>query len=172
MRMADEVNFDGASEDLDVFDCPKCGQTIDASADVCRFCGAKVDHRAAQQAAHLLARVDLACSDTSYLRNAVVIVLISLGGVVFALLRQPRFFVLFGFENTLLGFCVLVLLVCSPFPLWTLSWWRKYASLTTEDDDFQVARKVIKSVGTGTAAALLTFGSLFCLVLLLRVAHT
>ncbi len=170
--MTDELNFDGPTEDLDVFDCPKCGQTIDASADVCRFCGAKVNHFAARQAAHLLARVDVACSDASYLRNAAVIMLILLGGVVFALVRQPRFFVLLGFENMLLGFCVLVLLVCSPFPLWALHWWTKYAGLTTEDDDFQDARKVIKSVGTGTAAALLTFGSLLCLILLLRGAHS
>lgn len=169
--MADAINFDGQTADLDVCDCPKCGQTIDASADVCRFCGAKIDHEAAQKAAHLLARVDVACSDASYLRSTVVIVLILLGGVVFALLRQPRFFVLFGFENTLLGFCVLVLLVSSPFPLWTLRWWRKYAALTSDDDDFQSARKVIKSIGTGTTAALLTFGSLFCLVLLYRLAH-
>jgi hypothetical protein len=169
--MAEELNFDGPTEDLDVFECPKCGETIDTSADVCRFCGAKVDHKAAQQAAHLLARVDEACSDASYLRNTVVIVLILLGGVVFALVRQPRFFVLFGFENTLLGFCVLVFLLCLPFPLWVLRWWRKYASLTTDGDDFQNARKAVKAVGTGTAAALLTFGSLFCLVLLLRIAH-
>ena len=166
--MAEELNFDGATEDLDVFDCPKCGQTIDASADVCRFCGAKVNHETAQQAAHLLARVDQACSDASYLRNTAAIVLILLGGVVFALVRQPRFFVLFGFENTLLGFCALVILVCSPFPLWALGWWRKYAGLTGNDDDFQDARKAVKTVGTGTAAALLTFGGLLCLVFLLR----
>jgi len=170
--MADEINFDGLTEDLDVFECPKCGQTIDTTADVCRFCGAKVDHKAAQQAAHLLANVDEACSDASYLRNTAAIVLILLGGVVFALLRQPRFFVLFGFWNTLLGFCALILLVCAPFPLWTLRWWRKYASLASSDDDFQSARKAVKAVGTGSAAALLTFGSLLCLLLLLRITHT
>jgi hypothetical protein len=169
--MAEEVNFDGQSADLDVFDCPKCGQTIDTSATVCRFCGAKVDHAAAENSAHLLACVDVACSDGSVLRNAVVIVLILLGGVVFALLRQPRFFVLFGFENTVLGFCVLVLLVCSPFPLWTLRWWTKYASIKSDDEDLQNARKVIKSIGTGTTAALVTFGALFCLVLLYKIAH-
>jgi zinc-ribbon domain len=169
--MAEEVNFDGQTADLDVFDCPKCGETIDTSATVCRFCGAKIDHAAAENSAHLLARVDVACSDASYLRNAVAIVLILVGGVVFALLRQPRFFILFGFQNTVLGFCLLMLLVSSPFPLWTFRWWRKYARITSQDDDFQNARKVIKSIGTGAAAALLTFGSLFCLVLLFRFAH-
>jgi hypothetical protein len=169
--MAEEVNFDGQSADLDVFDCPKCGQTIDTSATVCRFCGAKIDHAAAENSAHLLARVDVACSDASYLRNAVAIVLILLGGVVFALLRQPRFFILFGFQNTVLGFSVLVLLVCSPFPLWTLRWWAKYASIKSDDEDLQNARKVIKSIGTGATAALVTFGSILCLVLLLRIAH-
>ena len=70
--MADGLIFDGPSENLDVFECPNCKQTIDTSADVCRFCGAKVDHEAAQKAAHLLARVDQACSDASFLRNAAV----------------------------------------------------------------------------------------------------
>ncbi len=170
--MADGLNFDGPTEDLDVFDCPKCGQTIDATADVCRFCGAKVDHKAAQQAAHLLARVDLACSDASYLRNVAVIMLCLPPGVLIGLARTPRFILRVGFQNTLLGFCALVLLVASPFPLWTLRWWTKYTNLASEDDEFQNARKVVKAVGTGTAAALLTFGSLLCLVLLFRIAHT
>jgi len=169
--MAEELNFDGPTEDLDVFECPKCGQTIDTSAEVCRFCGAKVDHKAAQQGAHLLARVDLACSDASYLRNTAVIMLLLPPGVLIGLARNPRFIVQVGFQNVLLGFCALVLLVSTPFPLWTLRWWTKYASLSSEDDEFQDARKVVKAVGTGTAAALLTFGSLFCLVLLFRVAH-
>ncbi len=168
----EELNFDGPSEDLDVFDCPKCGQTIDASADVCRFCGAKIDHAAAQKAAHLLARVDQACSDASYLRNAAVIMLCLPPGILVGLSRNPRFIQHVGFQNTLIGFCIVILLVSSPFPLWTLRWWRKYASLTGGDDDFQNARKVIKAVGTGTAAALLTFGSLLCLVLLFKFAHT
>jgi hypothetical protein len=170
--MAEEINFDGQTADLDVFDCPKCGQTIDTSASVCRFCGAKIDHAAAENSAHLLARVDVALSDASYLRNTVVIVLILVGGVVFSLLRQPRFFVLFGFENTVLGFCVLMLLVCSPFPLWTLRWWTKYAKITSEDDDFQNARKVIQSIGKGTTAAFVTFGALLCLLLVYRFAHS
>ena len=169
--MAEELNFDGASEDLDVFECPKCGQTIDTSADVCRFCGAKVDHQAAQQDARLLARVDDACSDASYLRNTAVVLLLLPPGVLLGLARNPRFILLVGFQNVLMGFCALVLLVCSPFPLWTLRWRAKYASLKSEDDEFQSARKTLKAVGTGAAAAWLTFGSLFCLVLLYKIAH-
>ena len=169
--MADELNFDGPTVDLDVFDCPKCGQTIDATADVCRFCGAKIDHEAAQQAAHLLARIDLACSDASYLRNTAVVVLCLPPGILLGLMRAPRFIRDVGFQNTLMGFCVLVLLVASPFPLWCLRWWTKYASLTSDDDEFQNARKMVKAVGTGTASALLAFGALLCLVLLSRIAR-
>jgi hypothetical protein len=170
--MAEEVNFDGQTQDLDVFDCPKCGQTIDTSATVCRFCGATIDHAAAENSAHLLARVDVACSDASYLRNAAVIALCLPPGVALGLLRNPRFIEHVGFQNTVLGFCALVLLVASPFPLWTLRWWTKYAKLASDDDDLQDARKVIKAIGTGTATALLTFGALLCLVLFLRIAHS
>jgi hypothetical protein len=169
--MAEEINFDGQTEDLDVFDCPKCGQTIDTSADTCRFCGAKVDREAAQTSAHLLARVDLACSDASYLRNAAVIALCLPPGLLIGLGRNPRFIAHVGFQNTVLGFCVLVLLVAAPFPFWTFRWWTRYGKLSSDDDEFQDARKTLKSIGTGTTLALVTFGGLLCLILLLRIAH-
>ena len=71
--MADAANTRRAVEKISmIFECPNCKQTIDTSADVCRFCGAKVDHEAAQTAAHLLAKVDQACSDASILRYASV----------------------------------------------------------------------------------------------------
>jgi hypothetical protein len=169
--MADGVNFDGLTEELDVCECPKCGETIDAKADVCRFCGAKIDHEAAEKSSHLLARVDQACSDASYLRNTAVIALCLPPGILIGLARNPRFIAHVGFQNALLGFCVLVLLVASPFPLWTLRWWTKYAKLTGDDDEFQNARTAVKAIGTGTMAALVTFGSLLCLILLLRITH-
>jgi hypothetical protein len=80
--MADGLILDGPSEDLDVFECPNCKQTIDTSADVCRFCGAKVDHEVAQRAAHLLARVDQACSDASVLRYTAVTAFCLAAGIV------------------------------------------------------------------------------------------
>jgi hypothetical protein len=83
--MADGLIVEGPSADLDIFECPNCKQTIDTSATVCRFCGAKVDHEEAKKAAHLLARVDQACSDASVLRNtAVAAFLLVLGICVLA----------------------------------------------------------------------------------------
>jgi len=164
--MADELTIDGPAEDLDVFECPNCKQTIDTSADVCRFCGAKVDHEAAQKAAHLLARVDQACSDASYLRNTALILFLLAVGIVIGILRNPRFIVQIGFQNTLLGYCALVLVVSSPFPLWSLRWWTKYANLPSDDDEFQGSRKAVQGVGFTAASALLFFGSILGLVLI------
>src|SRR3954451_23210815 len=114
--MADGLILEGPSEDLNVFECPNCKQTIDTSAEVCRFCGAKIDHEAAQKAAHLLARVDLACSDASVLRNTAVVAFLLVLGVVYSLLRASRLVLVFGFKNEALGFCVLVLILSAPFP--------------------------------------------------------
>lgn len=169
--MTDELMLDGTSQDLDVFECPNCKQTIDTSSDVCRFCGAKVNHEAAQKAAHLLARVDQACSDASYLQSTGAIALILFFGAVFALVRQPRFFLLFGFQNALLGLCTLALLVSLPFPIWSLVWWRKNANLTTDDEDFQNDRRLVRTAGFTAIASLVTFGSLACLLLIFKAMH-
>src|ERR1700729_2422278 len=100
--MADGLILEGPSEDLNIFECPKCKQTIDTSADVCRFCGAKVDHESAQKAAHLLARVDQACSDASVLRNTAVIAFLLVLGIVYSMLRAARLVLLIGFQNEVL----------------------------------------------------------------------
>lgn len=169
--MTDELMIDGPSEDLDVFECPNCKETIDTSADVCRFCGAKVDHETAQKAAHLLARVDQACSDASYLRNTAVVAFLLFLGVLIALLRSGRFLLVVGFQNVLLGFCGLALLLSSPFPLWSLHWWRKNANLPSDDEDFQSARVLVRSTGFAATVSLVTFGLLFCLVLIFKATH-
>jgi hypothetical protein len=169
--MTDALIIDGPSEDLDVFDCPNCKQTIDTSADVCRFCGAKVNHEAAQMAAHLLARVDQACSDASVLRYTAVTAFCLSVGVVLALLRNPRFIEHVGFQNALLGFCVLILIVSSPFPIWSLLWWSKNAKLTSDDEEFQNARSMVRAAGSIATASLVTFGSLLCLVFIFKSTH-
>lgn len=169
--MADELTLDAPNDDLDVFECPHCKQTIDVSASVCRFCGAKINHEEAQRAAHLLALVDQACSDASVLRYTAVTAFCLPVGIVIGLLRNPRFIVQVGFLNVVLGFCVLVLLVSSPFPFWSLRWWSKNAQLSMDDDEFLTDRKTVRAAGWIATAAFVTFSALFCLVLLLKLTR-
>jgi uncharacterized membrane protein YcjF (UPF0283 family) len=166
--MADGLIFDGPNEDLNVFECPHCKQTIDTSASVCRFCGARVDHEEAETATHLLAKVDQACSDASYLRNTAVTMFCLSVGVAIGLLRSSRFVLRVGFQNVVLGFCAMVLILSLPFPFWSLRWWRKNARLSSDDDEYQDARTMVRSTGFAAVAAWVTFGSLLCLVLILR----
>jgi hypothetical protein len=167
--MADGVNFDGLTQELDVCECPECKETIDANARVCRFCGAKIDHEAAKKAAHLLANVDQACSEASYLRNASVIALVLLVGALIVVMRSGRLIEAVGFQNILLGFCVLVLFVSSPFPIWSMRWWTKYASITSDDEELQSARGAVRKAGFVATGALLAFGAILCVVLVSRV---
>ena len=169
--MADGLILDGPSEDLNIFECPNCKQTIDTSADVCRFCGAKVDHEFAQKAARLLAKVDQACSEASVLRNTAVIAFLLVLGMVYTLLRASRLILLVGFQNAVLAFCVLVLILSAPFPIWSLRWWTKYRSLTSDDEDFQNARGTVRSTGSTALTFMVASGALFCLVLILKFAH-
>jgi hypothetical protein len=89
-------------------------------------------------------------------------------GIVIGVLRNPRFIQHVGFQNVVMGFCVLVILLSSPFPIWSLRWWSKNAKLVTDDEDFQTDRKTVRAAGLIATAALVTFGSLFCLVLILK----
>lgn len=169
--MDDGLILDGPSQDLDVFECPNCKQTIDTSADVCRFCGAKVNHEEARSAAHLLARVDQACSDASILRYTAVTAFCMSVGTFIGLLRNPRFIERVGFQNTLLGFSALGLILSSPLPIWSLDWWKKYASLKSDDDEFQSDRSMVRSTGWAALAFWGAFGSLLCLALILKARH-
>jgi len=169
--MADGLVLEGPSEELDVFECPHCGQTIDTSADVCRFCGAKVDHTEAQKAAQLLEKVDQACSDASILRYMAVGAFTLSVGLPVGVLRNPRFIENVGFVNVALGYCALVFAVSLPFPFWSMRWWSKNAHLASDDEDFQKDRKMVRSAGLIATASLVTFGSLFALVFILKTAH-
>jgi len=169
--MADGLILEGPSEELNIFECPNCKQTIDTSASVCRFCGAKVDHEAAQKAAHLLARVDQACSDASVLRNAAVVAFLLVLGIVYCLLRAARLVLLIGFQNEVLGISILVLMLSAPFPIWSLRWWTKFASITSDDEDFQDARVTVRSTGSTALIFAVASGALFCLVLILKFIH-
>lgn len=169
--MSDESIMDGVVEDLDVFECPNCKQTIETSAVVCRFCGAKVNHEAAEKAAHLLAEVDQACSDASVLRYTAATAIFLPVSAVIVIARAPRLILLIGFQNILLGLCALAFILSSPFPIWSLRWWSKNANLTTDDEEFQNARGMVRTAGFAAVASLVTFGSLLCLVLILKAPH-
>ena len=88
-----------------------------------------------------------------------------------SLLRAARLVLLFGFQNELMGLCVLVLILSAPFPVWSLRWWTKYTSLTSDDEDFQGARTTVKSTGSTALAFTVASGALLCLVLILKFAH-
>jgi hypothetical protein len=115
-----------------IFTCPKCRETIDSSAPACRFCGEKVDPEAAQKAAILLAKVNQACSDASYMKSTAFAI------PVFFVLRFLPFVSMLG----LIGFVGL----CAVLPFWALRWWLKYAKLASSDADFLKARTTVQIV--------------------------
>lgn len=168
--MADGLITNDATQELDVFECPHCKETIDTSADVCRFCGAQVDHEAAKMAAHLLSRVDQACSDASFLRNSAVVAFMLALGVVLCLLRgSARIVLVAGFGNSVLALSALFLILSSAFPFWSLLWWRRYANLQSSDEELQDARRTIRSTGFTATMVLATSAVVFCLALFFRV---
>lgn len=169
--MTQSLGLDQSSESLGVFECPNCKEIVDASAQVCRFCGARFDHESAQKASQLLARVDQACSDSSYLRNTIVIVFFLLGGFAYAILRNGRLIERVGFQNLALGFCVLVMLLFSPFPFWSFVWWRKNANLKSDDEDFQNSRKTVRSAGFTAVACFAASAAVLSLILVFKAAH-
>jgi hypothetical protein len=168
--MTDGLVLDGPSEHLDVFECPNCKETVNTSAEVCRFCGTRINHEAALEAARLLASVDQACSDASVLRYTAMPALLLPLSTIIGLARNPRFIQHVGLRNVFLGFCVLVVTVSSPFPIWSLRWWRRNANLTSEDEDFQKARGIVRTTGFATIAALVAFGLLLGVVLFVRTS--
>jgi hypothetical protein len=92
-------------------------------------------------------------------------------GIVYSLLRASRLVLVIGFQNEVMGLCVLVLILATPFPIWSLRWWTKYASLPSDDDDFQNARGTVRSTGSSALAFSVASGVLFCLVLILKFAR-
>jgi hypothetical protein len=64
-----------------------------------------------------------------------------------------------------------VLILSSPFPIWSLNWWRKYANLTMDDEEFQNDRRLVRTTGSTALAFMAAFGSLFCLVLIFKFGY-
>jgi len=135
------------SQQARVFQCPKCKETIDTSEPECRFCHAPIDEGAAEAAAEVMAKVNQACSDASYLKVMAIAVL-----VTFVLSFVP--FVSF------LGTCALIFLLFA-VPIMLVRWWVKFGSLQTSEQDFSRARGIV--IGISIPGALLPFIGLFLL---------
>jgi hypothetical protein len=131
--MSDGFTIGAAMHAPTIFECPHCKETIDSTADSCRFCGAKVDHEAAQQAGVLMARINQACSDASYMKSTAVSI------PVFFVLRFIPFASMLGG----VGFIGLSFVV----PIWAVRWWLKFGSIVSDDADFRKARSTVKIAG-------------------------
>jgi hypothetical protein len=131
--MSDGFTIGAALNAPTIFQCPNCNETIDSTADSCRFCGVKVDHEAGSKAALVMAEINQACSDASYMKSC------ALALPVFFLLRFVPFL---SFMGTV-GFIGLLIVL----PVWALRWWLKFAGIATEDSDFLRARNTAKITG-------------------------
>jgi len=141
--MPDGFTIGAAMGEPTIFECPNCKETIDATAETCRFCGVKVDHEAALKAASLMARVNQACSDSSYMKSTALTL------PVFFILRFVPFISAVGG----IGFWVLLIAI----PLWALRWVLKYRGIVTDDAEFRKARSTVKWIGITVAVTLAIF---------------
>ena len=126
-----------------VFPCPVCKQTIDLVAPKCRFCGATIDPVAAQAAADLMARINQACNDASYLKIAIV------AGLGFIVVQFVPFVSLAG----VLGYWFLTLAI----PFWTIRWWIRFRKLPTDDSEFRRAKRTMIAIGIPVSLLLLAY---------------
>jgi hypothetical protein len=139
-----------------IFECPNCKETIDSTADVCRFCGVKVDHASAQKAAELLAKINQACSDASYMKTAALTV------PVFFLRR----FIPFASMLVGVGFIGLMIII----PGWAIRWWTKFGGIASSDSDFVKARTTVKVSGVTVSILLVLLVFVPFLIGFLRAA--
>jgi hypothetical protein len=117
------------SSTVHVFPCPNCCETINTSVQQCPFCSAPVDRAAAEQSAAITSKISQACSDASYLRIMLGI-LLPFGVMIF--------FPFLGLAG-LVGFVFIKYAV----PLMTIRWWVKYGRLKPTDSDFRSARGTV-----------------------------
>lgn len=110
-----------------VFPCPHCRETINTTVQQCPFCGAPIDHAAAEASAAETARISSAVSDASYLRTMLFLLL-------------PFFGIMFLPFLSLLGIVGLWFLKIA-IPVMCIRWWIKYRGIRTTDPDFFTARR-------------------------------
>jgi len=141
--MSDGFTIGAASYAPTIFQCPNCDETIDAQAETCRFCGAKVDREAALESALRLSKINQACSDASYMRSTTLTLPVFFG------LRFVPFISLVG----TIGFIGLLIGI----PIWAIIWWRKYSAIVTTDADFLKARRTVMLIAIFVPIVLVFF---------------
>ena len=129
------------SEVPGIFDCPKCKQTIDASAITCRFCGAPVDRDIALKSAALLAKVNQAISEASFMRT------VAFSLPVFFVLRFLPMISMLGE----LGFVGITIVL----PIWGVVWWFRYNALEYDGAEYKKARRTVMIATIVVAAVFL-----------------
>jgi polyferredoxin len=107
----------------------------------CPFCGAAIDHAVAEASAIETSKISQACSDASYLKIMLGI-LIPFGALVF--------FPFLGHAG-LVGFVFIKYAI----PVMAVRWWFKYGRIQSKDPDLRRARKTVIVVSVVWVAVLL-----------------
>lgn len=107
-----------------IFNCPKCNEMIYSDAKICRFCSAPVDPEAAAIGARLQAQVNNACNQAKLLRH-------------FAVSMWVFFLLSFLFAMAGVAFTALMVVI----PGWLLYWQFTFGKLSTNDPDYEKARR-------------------------------
>ena len=113
------------SQSKGILPCPACGQMIYSDAEVCRFCSAPIDRETATRGAELQKRVNDACNQAKWVRNA--------AGVMWLLLLLDLVYVPsagWGYIGLFVG-----------VPIWLITWQVKFRSLETPDADYKTAKR-------------------------------
>ena len=112
------------SQSKGILPCPRCGEMIYSDAEVCRFCSAPIDRETAARGAELQMRVNNACNQAKWVRNAA-------GAMwVFLLVGMILGFAKWGYVG--LFFAV---------PVWLITWQIKFRGLETPDPDYKIAKR-------------------------------
>ena len=120
-----------------VFPCPSCHETINTSVGRCPFCSTSIDPAAAKLSAAETSNISQACSDASYLK-IMLGVLLPFGAAIF--------FPFLGLFS-LVGF----LFIKYALPVMLVRWWVKYGRIRTTDPDFLIARNTATAVSVTTS---------------------
>jgi hypothetical protein len=123
-----------------VFPCPNCRETINTSVARCPYCSTPIDEAAAKASAAEMSNISQACSDASYLK-VMLGILIPFGVATFF-----PFLGLFG----LAGF----IFIKYALPIMLIRWWIKYGRIKTMDPDFRTARNTTTAVSVSSALVL------------------